>query len=308
MLEPILGGESVQQESKVFTTKQTIVFITIVSFVSAIILAFLASALRDTQKIAKELDRTKQMLIAAEILTHDGYFQIQENGKYVPAVCAGSGKLMKSDEKKNATENEIMQVIQARIKPFLVDSTGASYSFEEKKIDLNDYITKNKKLGYAPLPLKLAYEILPNPVGKGNESPDGYIIPIAGFGLWDYIYGYLAVKPDGNEVIGTSWYDQKETPGLGGVISEPNWQKLFPGKKIFQEDSSGNIDLKRSSIGLVIVKGKVVDVCGQTPRALSSIDGIAGATLTGNGVTRAYKSSLVPYRQFFIRLNEKNKK
>ncbi len=59
------------------------------------------------------------------------------------------------------------------------------------------------------------------------------------------------------------------------------------------------------------MKGKVADVFDQTPRAKSAVDGMAGATLTGNGVTDAYKNALAPYRPFLIRIHdefEKNKK
>ena len=106
------------------------------------------------------------------------------------------------------------------MKPILVDDRGEITTFEQAHINQAEYIQKNKKKGYANLPLKLAYEIMPNPdpLSKVSAVPEGYIIPVSGFGLWDYIYGYIAIKPDGDEVIGISWYEQKETPGLGANI------------------------------------------------------------------------------------------
>ena len=79
----------------------------------------------------------------------------------------------------------------------------------------------------------LIYKILPNPTkeAKENEEPEGYVIPVNGFGLWDAIYGYLAIKPGGNSVIGISWYDQKETPGLGANIAEADLAKSVSRQK-----------------------------------------------------------------------------
>jgi Na+-transporting NADH:ubiquinone oxidoreductase subunit C len=125
-------------------------------------------------------------------------------------------------------------------------------------------------------------------------------------GLWDAIYGYLAIKNDGDTVIGISWYDQKETPGLGANIAEPEWQSQFPNKKIFQESPNGETDFKTAPLGITVVKGKVSEVLGDSTKALSAVDGMAGATLTGNGVTNAYRDVLAAYRPFLLIVHEKN--
>ena len=59
-------------------------------------------------------------------------------------------------------------------------------------------------------------------------------------------------------------------------------------------------------MGIIVVKGKVSDVYGTTPKARSAVDGISGATLTGNGVTAAYHNSLTPYRAFLTKINEQS--
>ena len=145
--------------------------------------------------------------------------------------------------------------------------------------------------------MKLAYEITSN---DDPEKIEGYVIPIIGYGLWDAIYGYLAVKPNGNTIIGTAWYEHKETPGLGAIISAASWTKQFPGKELFLKDA----DKKTAPLGITVVRGKVSETLGDSPKASSAVDGIAGATLTGNGVTKAYKETLAPYRPFFIRLQQ----
>ncbi len=283
----------------------------VLSFVCALILSLLASALKVPQEEAKELDRSKEMLVAAQIYNNMGYFQLPENNRYVLARYAGDGALEVGAPNHEPTKSEIMDVVRARIRPFLVDNQGKKHTFEEEKINIDEYIADFKKKGYANLPLKLVYEILPNPDKNsvnGQEKPVGYIIPVSGFGLWDYIYGYIAIKPNGDDVIGISWYEQKETPGLGANIADAPWQSLFPGKKIFQPDSTGGTDFQTSPIGITVVRGKVKDVLGSSPKAESAVDGMAGATLTGNGVTRAYKDTLTPYRPFFIRLHNSSGK
>lgn len=294
-----------------FSDKSTIIFMIVLSFVCALILSLLASALKVPQEEAKELDRSKEMLVAAQIYNNMGYFQLPENNRYVLARYAGDGALEVGAPNHEPTKSEIMDVVRARIRPFLVDNQGKKHTFEEEKINIDEYIADFKKKGYANLPLKLVYEILPNPDKNsvnGQEKPVGYIIPVSGFGLWDYIYGYIAIKPNGDDVIGISWYEQKETPGLGANIADAPWQSLFPGKKIFQPDSTGGTDFQTSPIGITVVRGKVKDVLGSSPKAESAVDGMAGATLTGNGVTRAYKDTLTPYRPFFIRLHNSSGK
>lgn len=292
---------------------KTILFMVVLSFVCALILSILASVLEKPKEIAKDLDRSKQMMIAAKILDHNGYFLLQENdNKYIPAKSLPDGVLVPGSEKDFATNSQILELYKKRLKPLLVNDKGEAVTFEEAKVNEEEYLAKYKKTGYYKEPLKLIYAILPNPnpdekATEKNQKPIGYVIPVNGYGLWDAIYGYLAIKPNGDTVIGISWYDQKETPGLGANISEQPWQSLFPGKLIFQESPNGTTDFKTAPLGIVVVKGKVSDVLGDSSKAKSAVDGMAGATLTGNGVTDAYRDVLAAYRPFLIKIHDENK-
>jgi Na+-transporting NADH:ubiquinone oxidoreductase subunit C len=285
---------------------EVITFIVILSVICATILASLSSALQEPKEMAKNMDRNKQMMIAAKIINHEGIFLITDSkGNSVPASYAQKGLLKEDPKAQPATTKEIMEVFDYRTKAMLIDSKGALVSFKDAGLDENEYLSSNKKSGYSKLKYKLIYEIFPNEPEADKKKPIGYVIPVNGFGLWDAIYGYLAIKPDGNTVIGTSWYDQKETPGLGANIAEAYWQNLFPGKQIFQAGPSGDVNFKSSPVGIVVVKGKVSEVIGDAPKSKSAVDGMAGATLTGNGVTDAYRDVLSAYRPFLIQLNEK---
>lgn len=303
-----------QQPNQPPGNTQTIIFMVVLSFACALILSVLASALAEPKTIAKELDRSKQMMIAARILSHEGYFLMANSeGKYVPAKYEKEGVLVPGTTNDIATQAQLLEIFKKRLVPMLADDKGNITTFQKAGIDQEKYENEYRKLGYYKQPLKLLYAIVPNPspdekITQKESKPDGYVIPVNGYGLWDAIYGYIAVKPDGDTVIGISWYDQKETPGLGANIAEPYWQNLFPGKKIFMESPDGKTDFKTAPVGIIVVKGKVSEVLGNSPKANSAVDGMAGATLTGNGVTDAYRDVLSAYRPFFIKIHEANEK
>ena len=98
------------------------------------------------------------------------------------------------------------------------------------------------------------------------------ILPVRGHGLWSTLYGFIAIKNDLNTVIGLGFYQQAETPGLGGEVDNPKWKVLWPGKKLF--DGAGEPMIH-------IIKGNVDPA---SPKADYQVDGLAGATLTSKGV------------------------
>lgn len=300
---------------------KTLIFIVVLCFVCGLLLSLAAFLLNKPQKEAKEFDQSKQMLIAAKILTHDEYFIIlQTDGEIVPAFFDPQKKILIPISKDNqeslkASAEAIKQLSQLRIRPLLTDDQGHVYTLSEKQIDLSVYLEEHKKEGCAKCALKLFYAILNNDEKNENITDAAvaqdfshiyaFVFPVSGFGLWAPIYGYLALQPDGETVIGTTWYDQAETPGLGANIAQPVWQNNFFKKIIFQPSSDGQIDLLTSPLGIIVVKGRVQDVYGNSPKSKNAVDGISGATLTGDGVTNAYRDSLTPYRNFLIKLTEK---
>jgi Na+-transporting NADH:ubiquinone oxidoreductase subunit C len=283
--------------------------------VCALLLALTAYLLEKPQTAAKEFDQSKQMLIAAKILSHKGYFEMLQEGEGVQrAYFDESSQLLIANPKAPvASRNHISKVAALRIRSLLTDQEGNIYTFEEKNLNLQSYLAENHKQGFASLPLKLFYAILPNEKGVSEITAEDvvkdlskvsiYVLPISGFGLWAPIYGFLALGPDGDNVVGTTWYEHAETPGLGANIVEAWWQNQFFGKVIFQESTGGKVDFKTADMGIIVVKGKVRDVYGSSPKAKSAVDGMSGATLTGDGVTQAYRNSLTPYRNFLMKVH-----
>lgn len=299
---------------------QVLLFVVVLCLICALLLAVAAYSLEKPQVQAKEFDQSKQMLISAKILNPAGYFEIlNEEGKITPARFDRSQQILIQDEHPlPATDEEIGLISKLRIRPLLTDGAGNVFTLEEKNITLPEYLSVNKKSGFAHLPFKLFYAILPNEqhvqdisaqkIAKEMSQISVFVIPVSGFGLWAPIYGFIALDRLGNEVIGTTWYEHGETPGLGANITEPWWQKQFYGKLIFQESAGGKTDYKTADMGIIVVKGKVKDVFGNSPKAKSAVDGMSGATLTGDGVTQAYRNSLAPYRAFLIKAHTRGEK
>ena len=102
-----------------------------------------------------------------------------------------------------------------------------------------------------------------------NEAGDvsRIILPVHGSGLWDLMYGFLAVDADGQTVRELIYYQQKETPGLGGEVQNPAWQAKWDGKELFE---GGDVAIR-------VVKNA-------NPSNPHTIDALSGATLTSNGV------------------------
>lgn len=99
-----------------------------------------------------------------------------------------------------------------------------------------------------------------------------YILPVSGYGLWSTMHGYLALESDATTVKGIIFYEQAETPGLGGEVANPAWRAIWPGKQVYDE---------KGQTRLTVVKGGVNQ---SSPDAKYQVDGLAGATLTTRGV------------------------
>lgn len=106
------------------------------------------------------------------------------------------------------------------------------------------------------------------------EADDGsgvskVILPVHGYGLWSTLYGFLAVAPDGDTILGLQFYQHAETPGLGGEVDNPQWRALWRGKELYGPEGDIRIE---------VAKG---DHRGDPYQ----VDSLSGATLTSRGVT-----------------------
>ena len=102
---------------------------------------------------------------------------------------------------------------------------------------------------------------------------DQLILPVYGKGLWSTMYGYLSVEPDGNRTRGLQFYAHGETPGLGDQMDKEDWRAQWDSKEIYGDSDEPQVR---------VIKGLVPDGIDGGEHM---IDGMSGATLTGNGIT-----------------------
>ena len=118
--------------------------------------------------------------------------------------------------------------------------------------------------------------------GTTANGEKAYVIPVVGRGLWGGLWGYIAVNEAKDKVLGTYFYHESETAGLGARISEKWFQDQFIGKPIFGEDGK---------VALTVVKAGAA-------QQENEVDGVTGATLTSNGVAAMVKDGLTAYTDF----------
>ncbi len=82
--------------------------------------------------------------------------------------------------------------------------------------------------------------------------------------------GYLAIKSDLETIQGLTFYEQKETPGLGGEVDNPKWKAQWEGVKLYNPEGVPAAE---------VYKGPAP---ASNPYA---VDGLSGATITSRGVT-----------------------
>ncbi|MGL4348810.1 MAG: NADH:ubiquinone reductase (Na(+)-transporting) subunit C [Chlamydiales bacterium] len=268
-------------------------FIISICFICSAILSILTQVLQPKQERSKKLYQSKQMLLSAHILGYDGYFVLSSNEKEsVKAIYDKKTKLIIPAKKKSrikSTSDDILQVYERRIHLRFVDQNG-------------NLLPENEKVDPTNQEIQPIYLISANDNNK-DSPPYGFVIPITGQGLWGPITGYLSIAADGNHILGTTWYDQVETPGLGGNISLPEWQKQFYGKEIFPVDDKGNV-ISGAPLGINVVKTMVQNELSNSPKAINAVDGIPGASVTVTGVIKAYRSSLAFYQPFFTQIRK----
>lgn len=124
------------------------------------------------------------------------------------------------------------------------------------------------------------------PVYKLNlDGSAYYIFSVRGNGLWDAIWGNVALEEDMNTIAGVSFDHAGETPGLGAEIKDNNaWKAQFVGKKIYEGDKY---------VSVYVRKGGAL-----ASRKEHEVDGLSGATVTADGVTKMLYEGLKAYEPY----------
>lgn len=242
---------------QVNSTQGTFAVAATLCVVCSFLVAGTAQALKSQIDTNKELDRKKNILIAAGLAD------------------------------KGAAPGEVDSIYKDSIEELMID-LSAGDAVPEGDLPGGEKYDPSK----AAKDPKLQVEVVDNglmgirfrepyaPVYKIKSG--GYVLPIYGKGLWGTVYGFLSLEEDAETVKGITFYDHKETPGLGAEVENPEWQSQWPGKKAYAPDGAVQLGVK---------KGQTPS---DSPAAGYTIDGLSGATITTKGVDHMVKYWLGP--------------
>ena len=227
------------------TTKYTITFVLILSAVVALLLTGFREGTKDLAKAGEEIFNKRAILktIESEL----------DGGKMVADLSA----------------EEVNSIFDTKIEQKVLNMKG-------EVLDANAVMAAGYKGGRA-IDVEIAKEkkkpemdrILPLFEYNGKEKV--YVMSVIGSGLWDIIWGNIAVRSDKSTIVGASFDHAGETPGLGAEIKDnPKFPAAFAGKKIYTADGMYKSITSR--------KGGAVD-------PMHDVDGLSGATVTADGVT-----------------------
>ena len=247
------------------SNKYIIIFTLIMTIIVGGLLALANQLLKPAQIKSIELDTKRQILSA-----------VMEVGK----------------------KDDVLGIYEKRIRSIVVDINGEEITTDEKgqpieaeKIDVAKYFKLDYKKRLFPV-FKYVNESNPDKV-------EAYILPVYGSGLWDRIWGFVALDEELKKIKGVSFGHKGETPGLGARITEKDIQQRYVGKDIY--NSAGqfvSVEMQKGENG-----GGEASIQAYADKP-NQVDGMSGATLTGRGVNDMLRKYL-DYYQKYIKKNRK---
>ena len=175
-------------------------------------------------------------------------------------------------------EDDAAGIYDKKVRAFVVDYNGNVVS-GKKTTDISVEAEYKKPSKERMLPV---YEFRSE---SDSTQIEFVVLPIHGFGLWDRIWGYVALQSDLNTIQGTVFQHKGETPGLGARIASNEIQDRFKGKHVFEGDQIASV---------VMMKGEGNDYSSE----IHKVDGMSGATLTAKGVNNMLKDYLACYENY----------
>ena len=233
----------------------TIAFASVMVVVVGALLAYLASALSAKISENERLEKQQNILYAMGVNENEG---------------AGSVNFVSTDQVAQTFSTFIKEQIVLEGDQITTDDNA--YLIDLKKEEANAKAGKTRRL----------------PVFIGEkDNKKYYIIPMRGKGLWDAIWGFVAL--DNQMVVQGVYFDHKgETPGLGANIKQRYFMDDFIGESIM---SNGRYT------GITVAKGNN-DPTNEI-KDDNEVDALAGATITGDGVSAMIKQSVALYEPYF---------
>jgi Na+-transporting NADH:ubiquinone oxidoreductase subunit C len=231
------------------STLYTILFATVICVVCGVLVSSAAVTLKSRQEQNDTLDRQKKVLEAAGIIA---------TGEEISAEAVAAH-----------FERIESRIIDLRSGMPAEDIDAQTFDQRREQSDpASSFAAPANNAGIKRLPEHVRVFYVLDSAG----DTEMVVLPIEGLGLWGTLYGYFALDADGTTVRGLTYYQHKETPGLGGEVDNPDWKALWPGRQIFDA---------QAKVAISVIKG----VAGTVSEDPHHIDGLSGATITSRGVT-----------------------
>ncbi len=217
----------------------TIVYASVMVILVAFLLAYVSSSLKEKQEANVAIDKKTQILAALNVRGID-----------------------KADVQTQYNEHILSTVV--------LDKDGNIIDQSEQGVDsIGAFKVDTKEIG----------EKFPVYMAETADGKEALVLPVKGRGLWGGLWGYIAVTPDMQTVLGAYFNHESETAGLGALIKEEPFQSQFAGRPVFGEDGK---------VALTVVKKG-------TSESAAQVDGVTGATLTSKGTGEMVQSGLQAY-------------
>jgi Na+-transporting NADH:ubiquinone oxidoreductase subunit C len=185
------------------------------------------------------------------------------------------------------SEMDVIETYDKVIKSEVTDYEGNIVTEDEEGKELiADNVNVEKQFDKAPE--DRLYPVFKYYGKEGGDEIESYILPVYGNGLWDNIWGYIALDTEGKTIKGAVFAHAGETPGLGARITEDAVQDRFEGKKLYNDQGE-----------LVSVKMLKGESNPESKLDAHHVDGMSGATITGNGLNDMLKNYFQHYQSYF---------
>jgi len=207
------------------------------------------------------------------------------------AILAAVDDYLKDENSKTMADEEVVTFFDTNVKQIALDMNGNELSKEEViaagyKGGMAEHIEMAKEKKKPEAERIIPFYIF----DTGSEKV--YIVSVIGNGLWDIIWGNIALKNDLSTIAGTSFDHKGETPGLGAEIKDnPTFPARFKNKEIYNDEGEFvSIDLKKT---------------GAKESNPHAVDGISGATVTAIGVEEMLRRGIQYYEPYFNEIKSK---
>lgn len=207
-------------------------------------------------------------------------FEKQQNILYAMGINQNDGPGAVSFIPTDRVEVEFSNYIKEQL---VIEGDSITEDEDAYLIDMKKQLDVIKNGGTPRLPVFIGEK----------EGKRYYIVPMYGKGLWDAISGFIAL--DDNMVVQGVYFDHKaETPGLGANIKARYFMDDFTGETI--------MDGTRYT-GITVAKGNNDPI--NEDKEDNQVDALAGATITGNGVSAMISNTINLYKEYLESIRNK---